>query len=106
MVNAEATAVLVVFRNARRRTNIGVRRPPGINLQHRHSSVDGERMADYIARPRTAQPQHGRGDLLGLARWTNGNILLHLSIRFFVPLLHRRRAGRMSKDLCEMAGLA
>jgi len=43
--------VLVVFRNARRRTNIGVRRPPRINLQHRHSSVDGERMADYIARP-------------------------------------------------------
>src|SRR3954465_13117593 len=35
--------------------------------QHRHPAVHGEGLTDDVARPRTAQPQHGRGDLLGPA---------------------------------------
>jgi len=85
VINTEATAVLIVFRNARRRTNIGVRRPSKleINSPHRRAAVHGEGMADHVARPRAAQPEHGRGDLLGPARATHGKILFHLSIRFF-----------------------
>ena len=52
---------------------------------HRHPAVDGEGVADHVARPRTAKPQHGRGDLLGPARAADGNVLRDLVVRLLVP---------------------
>src|SRR5215207_414476 len=53
--------------------------------QHRHPAVHGEGLTDDVARPRTAQPQHGRGDLLGPARAADRNVLRDLGVRLLVP---------------------
>src|SRR3954467_15457647 len=53
--------------------------------RHRHPAVHGERLTDDVARPRTAQPQHSRGDLLGPARPTDRNALRDLGVRLLVP---------------------
>ena len=51
----------------------------------RHPAVDGEGVADHVARPRAAKPEHGRGDLLGPARAADGDVLRDLGVRLLVP---------------------
>jgi len=43
-------------------------------------------MTNNVARPRTAKPQHGRGDLLGPARAADGNVLRYLGVSLLVPV--------------------
>src|ERR1700761_2444909 len=42
-------------------------------------------MAHHVARPGTAKPQHGRGDLLRPARATDGNMLRYVGVSLLVP---------------------
>jgi len=51
-----------------------------------HPTIHGERMTNNVARPRTAKPQHGRGDLLGPARAADGNVLRYLGVSLLVPV--------------------
>src|SRR5215471_9181219 len=52
---------------------------------HRHPAVYRERMTDDVARPGTAEPQHGRGDLLGPTRAADRNVLRYLGVRLLIP---------------------
>ena len=55
------------------------------NLHHRHPAIDGEGVADHVARAGAAEPEHGRGDLLGPARAADGDVLRDLGVRLLVP---------------------
>src|SRR5262249_13741783 len=50
----------------------------------RHPAVHGEGVADDVARPRAAQPQHGRCDLLGPTRPADGDVLRDLGVGLLV----------------------
>src|SRR4051812_45852175 len=52
---------------------------------HRHPAVDGEGMADHVARPRAAKPENRRGDLLRPARPADGDVLRDFGIRLLAP---------------------
>src|SRR4051794_34852493 len=51
----------------------------------RHAAVHGQGVADHVARRRAAQPEHGRGDLLGPARAADGDVLRELDVRLLAP---------------------
>src|SRR5215469_520225 len=51
-----------------------------------HPAVHSERMTNDVARARTAKPQHGRGDLLGLTGATDRNVFRDVFIRLLVTL--------------------
>src|SRR5690349_17101196 len=58
--------------------------PQGGGSHDRHPAVHGEGVADDVARPRAAQPQHGRRDLLGPARPADGDVLRDLGVGLLV----------------------
>src|SRR3954451_11840245 len=52
--------------------------------RHRHPAIDGEGLADHVARPGAAKPEHGRGDFLGPARPADGDVLRDFGVSLLV----------------------
>jgi hypothetical protein len=57
----------------------------GKALDHRHTAIDGECLANHVACSGTAQPQDRRNDLLGLPGPANRHILRNVRIGIFDP---------------------
>src|SRR4051794_26271465 len=79
--------------------------------RHRHPAVDSEGVADDVARPGAAKPQHGRGNLFGPARtvmvgeipW-RGPGVTDCRSEAVAPLASPRRESTMAGPLTAVVG--